>query len=77
MALTPEYFKNFLTGYLGPQIDALQDVWTQLRGPKGKGWAQLGKNAKGQDLTLVDAVAALRHDVAGISQQLEEIKAGR
>ena len=76
VALTPEYFKNFLTGYLGPQIDALQDVWTQLRGPKGKGWAQLGKNAKGQDLTLVDAVAALRHDVARVDKKLEELSGG-
>lgn len=76
VALTPDYFKNFLTGYLGPQIDALQDVWTQLRGPKGKGWPQLGKNAKGQDLTLVDAVAALRHDVARVDKKLEELSGG-
>lgn len=76
VALTPEYFKNFLTGYLGPQIDALQDVWTQLRGPKGKGWPQLGKNERGQDLTLVDAVAALRHDVARVDKKLEELSGG-
>lgn len=63
---------TFISGYLGPQIDALQDVWTQLRGPKGKGWEQLGKNDKGQNLTLVDAVAALRQDVARIEKKLEE-----
>lgn len=62
----------FISGYLGPQIDALQDVWTQLRGPGGKGWAQLGVNDKGQNLTLVDAVAALRADVARIEKKLEE-----
>lgn len=63
---------TFISGYLGPQIDALQDVWTQLRGPGGKGWAQLGVNDKGQNLTLVDAVAALRQDVARIEKKLEE-----
>ena len=62
---------TFISGYLGPQIDALQDVWTQLRGPKGKGWPQLGVNDKGQNLTLVDAVAALRQDVARIEKKLE------
>lgn len=37
----------------------LREVWEQLRGPKGKGWPQLGKNDKGENLTLVDAVARL------------------
>lgn len=64
--------KAFISGYLGPQIDALQDIWTQLRGPKGKGWEQLGQNDKGQNLTLVDAVAALRADVARIEKKLDE-----
>lgn len=77
MALTSEYFKNFLTGYLGPQIDALQEVWRQLRGPKGEGWSQLGQNDKGQNLTLVDAIAALRHDVARVEKKLEEINGGK
>ena len=38
----------------------LKQVWEQLLGPQGKGWPQLGKNAAGKDLTLVDAVAALK-----------------
>lgn len=66
--------KAFISGYLGPQIDALQDVWTQLRGPGGKGWAQLGQNDKGQNLTLVDAVAAVRQDLARIEKKIEEKK---
>jgi len=37
-----------------------EDVWVQLRGPGGHGWPQLGQNEHGQNLTLVDAVAALR-----------------
>lgn len=63
---------TFISGYLGPQINALQDVWTQLRGPGGKGWPQLGQNDKGQNLTLVDAVAALRQDMARVEKKLEE-----
>lgn len=68
--LTTKYFTDFIKGYLGPQIDALQDVWTQLRGPKGQGWVQLGQNDKGQNLTLVDAVAALRYDIALLRRDL-------
>jgi N-acetyl-anhydromuramyl-L-alanine amidase AmpD len=37
----------------------LREVWEQLRGPDGKGWAQLGVNAKGEKLSLVDGVAKL------------------
>jgi hypothetical protein len=42
-------------------LAAVQDIQTQLRGPDLKGWPQLGKNATGQNLTLIDAVAALVH----------------
>ena len=69
-----ERIKAFISGYLGPQIDALQDVWTQLRGPGGKGWEQLGKNDKGQNLTLVDAVAAVRHQLVQIQTDINQLK---
>lgn len=69
-----KYFTDFITGYLGPQIDALQEVWRQLRGPQGQGWPQLGKNSKGQNLTLVDAIAAIRHDIAALDAKINEIK---
>lgn len=75
MALTEKYFTDWMSGYLGPQIDALQEVWTQLRGPGGKGWQQLGVNDKGQNLTLVDAVAALRYQLADLAREQQEIKA--
>jgi len=68
--LTFKQFTDFIKGYLGPQIDALQEVWTQLRGPGGKGWVQLGQNDQGQNLTLVDAVAALRYDIALLRRDL-------
>lgn len=64
--------RAFITGYLSPQIDAIQEIWRQLRGPSGNGWSQLGQNDKGQNLTLVDAVAAIRHDLARIEKKLEE-----
>ena len=38
-------------------LAAVLDIQTQLRGPGNHGWPQLGENAQGQDLTLVDAVA--------------------
>lgn len=65
---------DFIKGYLGPQIDALQEVWRQLRGPNGNGWAQLGQNAKGQNLSLVDAIAAIRHDIAALDAKINELK---
>ena len=65
---------TFISGYLGPQIDALQDVWTQLRGPGGKGWEQLGKNDKGQNLTLVDAVASIRYQLVEIERKLDKLQ---
>jgi hypothetical protein len=37
----------------------VQEIWDQLRGPNGQGWPQLGRNAAGQNLTLVDAMAKL------------------
>lgn len=72
--LTPKYFTDFLTGYLGPQIDALQEVWTQLRGPGGKGWPQLGQDNQGRNLTPIDALAAIRHQLAQIQADLDELK---
>lgn len=65
---------TFISGYLGPQIDAIQEIWRQLRGPSGNGWEQLGQNDKGQNLTLVDAVAAIRQQLAQIQADLDELK---
>lgn len=78
--LTPKYFTDFIKGFLGPQFDVLAqvrdllaDVQTQLRGPGLSGWAQLGRTASGQPLTLVDAVAALRHDLARLESKIDEM----
>lgn len=71
--LTTKYFTDFIKGFFGPQIDALQEVWRQLRGPQGQGWPQLGQNDQGQNLTLVDAVAAIRHDLAAMSRKIDQM----
>ena len=41
----------------------VRDTWDQLRGPNGAGWPQLGQNSQGQDLTPVDAIAAIKQDM--------------
>lgn len=53
-------------------IDQVAYIFGQLRP-----WAQLGKNSKGQDLTLVDAVAALRQDVARVESKVNQIMGGK
>lgn len=50
----------------------VQDIQIQLRGPSLQGWPQLGHNAKGQNLTLVDAVAALTAQVNDIQAELDQ-----
>ena len=64
----------FISGYFGPQFDAIQEIWKQLRGPQGQGWPQLGVNEKGQNLTLVDAVASIRQQLAQIQADVNELK---
>lgn len=66
--------RAFITGYLSPQIDAIQEIWRQLRGPSGNGWEQLGQNSKGQNLTLVDAVASIRHQLVDIERKLDKLQ---
>jgi hypothetical protein len=41
----------------------VSDNNVQLRGPNQEGWPQLGQNSQGQNLTLVDAVAAIKESV--------------
>lgn len=64
----------FISGFFGPQFDAIQEIWRQLRGPGGKGWPQLGQNEHGQNLTLVDAVAAVRQQLAQVQADVDELK---
>ncbi|CAM4359680.1 hypothetical protein MB901379_04753 [Mycobacterium basiliense] len=55
MALSDEEQAELLT--------KVREIWDQLRGPNGAGWPQLGQNAAGQNLTPVDAIAAIKDDV--------------
>lgn len=58
---------DFIKGYVGPIGSDVKDVRQQITGGRDAGeypgWPQLGKNSKGENLTLVDAVAALRRDL--------------
>lgn len=65
--------RAFITGYLSPQIDALQEVWRQLRGPSGNGWPQLGQDSQGRNLTLVDAVASIRRQLVEIEKKVDRL----
>lgn len=53
--------------------EVVNQVWEQLRGMGGRGWVQLGQNASGADLTLVDGVAAMKQDVEYIKLKVEEL----
>lgn len=55
-----------------PVVD---DIEEQLRGPGQKGWAQLGQNEAGENLTLVDGVAKLLGEVAELRADVAAIKA--
>lgn len=66
--------RAFISGFFTPQFDAIQEIWTQLRGPAGKGWSQLGQDSQGRNLTLVDAVAAIREQLAQLQADVGELK---
>lgn len=53
----------------------IREIWEQLRGPGGRGWPQLGQDAQGRDLTPVDALAAIRIQLADLAREQQEIKA--
>ncbi|OFK66598.1 N-acetylmuramoyl-L-alanine amidase [Corynebacterium sp. HMSC076G08] len=66
--------RAFISGFFGPQFDAIQEIWTQLRGPAGKGWSQLGQDSQGRNLTPVDALAAIRLQLAQLQADVDELK---
>lgn len=84
MSLTTEEQQELLTlaRSSSKRVEALED---QIMGPEqhklaesdrnpkgGRGWRQLGANAFGYWLTLVDGVAALREDVAALTALVKE-----
>lgn len=70
-----KHLQDFITGFVGPVGSDVKDVRTQLTGGRNEGeypgWPQLGKNAQGQDLTLVDAIAALRRDLDTLRKEIK------
>lgn len=62
-----KYVTDFISGFVGPIGSDVKDIRQQLTGGRDsgdyRGWPQLGKNAQGANLTLVDAIAALRQDI--------------
>jgi GH25 family lysozyme M1 (1,4-beta-N-acetylmuramidase) len=64
MALTDQQQADLYNAIMG--IAALvSDNNTQLRGPNQQGWPQLGQNAAGQNLTVVDALASVKQTIEG------------
>jgi hypothetical protein len=58
-------------------LGVVRDVQIQLRGPGLQGWKQLGQNAAGQDLTLVDAFAEQSYLSKKIYSKLQETAAAK
>ena len=69
--------RAFISGFFGPQIDAIQEIWRQLRGPSGNGWSQLGQDSQGRNLTLVDAVASIRRQLVEIERKIDQLQGGK
>ena len=55
------------------EIAILKDIQEQLRGPELSGWPQLGTNDAGQNLTLVDGVAAALGRVAALEARVDAL----
>lgn len=78
---------DFIKGYVGPIGSDTKDVRAQLTGGRDSipgdpaasypGWEQLGTNADGHNLTLTDAVAALRRDVADLGKRIDRMESKR
>lgn len=70
--------KAFISGYLGPVISDVKDIRQQLTGGRDagdySGWPQLGQDSQGRNLTLVDAIAAIRHQLVQIQSDIDQLK---
>lgn len=78
IAAVNRYTGDYIKGFVGPIGADVKDVRQQITGGRNAGeypgWPQLGKNAEGKDLTAVDAIAALRADVAALTAAVKELK---
>lgn len=55
-------------------LDAVLDTQTQLRGPALNGWPQLGSNSQGENLTVVDCLAAIENSLNNLLTFIASIK---
>lgn len=76
MALTDQQQADLYNAFMGTAA-VVADIQTQLRGPNLSGWPQLGQNAQGEDLTEVDALAAIRTDIAKLQAAVDALKAAK
>lgn len=77
--LTIKYFRDFITGYIGPVISDVKDIREQLTGGRNRGeypgWSQLGRRPDGRGLTLVDSLASLHQRITTIETSIRELHA--
>lgn len=68
---------DFIKGFVGPIGSDVKDIRQQLTGGRDlgqyPGWPQLGQKKDGGNLTLVDALAATRQDVAALDKKLDRL----
>ncbi|WP_018297158.1 peptidoglycan DD-metalloendopeptidase family protein [Corynebacterium lubricantis] len=78
-AKTRKYMADYTKGFNGPIGSDVKDIREQLFGKdsrdKGQinGWAQLGKDQYGNNLSAIDGIAASRQDNARIESKLDEL----
>lgn len=66
---------DFIKGFVSPIGSDVKDVRQQITGGRDAGeypgWPQLGQNSDGANLTLIDAVAALRRDLDALRKEIK------
>ncbi|MGX1739890.1 peptidoglycan DD-metalloendopeptidase family protein [Corynebacterium flavescens] len=71
-----DYIDVRITGPIGSDV---KDIRQQLTGGRDagdyRGWPQLGQDEQGRDLTVVDALAAARQDIATLTQTVSTLTA--
>ena len=84
--LTTQYFKDFITGFIGPVISDVKDIRQQITGGRNAGeydgWSvsQLVKNYQskpGDTGTLPEMLAVIMTELGKLRDDIDEIKKGR
>lgn len=71
-----KHITDYISGFVGPIGSDTKDVRQQLTGGRDagdyRGWPQLGKDSQGRNLTVVDAIAALRVELAEFRAEFDK-----